>query len=60
MTTRENLDQHYTYHAPSGNDVEHHRIVPITGRYFAEVILENVPCSDERDAAIACNKEDHQ
>jgi len=52
MITQEHLDNWFTYHSPSPEQIPYYQAVRDAGRKLAEAILENTPLSADQTAAI--------
>jgi hypothetical protein len=51
MVTKENLDDVFTYHAPTAGDLISYGRLRAAARDFAEVVLaETPPCADQQAA----------
>lgn len=50
--TDEQIDNWFTYHAPSGPDLEMYNAIRTAGRHLAQVIVQNTPASADSNAAL--------
>lgn len=50
--TQDNLDNWFTYHAPTEDQIEKYQKLRQSGKFLAETILENVPDGPDQSAAI--------
>lgn len=49
---QDNLDNWFTYHAPTEDQIEKYQKLRQSGKFLAETILENVPDGPDQSAAI--------
>lgn len=52
MITNEQLDNWFTYHAPTDEQIKKYKLIRDYGRTFAEIIRDNTPPSADQTAAI--------
>ena len=50
--TKENLEDVFTYHAPTGDQPAKYQRIREAAKHFAAVILEDVPTCGDQQAAI--------
>lgn len=52
MITQEQLDNWFTYHAPTDEQIVAYKNIRDAAKYFAEVVCDNTPESADQTAAI--------
>jgi hypothetical protein len=52
MITKEDLDNWFTYHAPTSDQLPRYEKIRAAGRHLADVILECTPASADQSDAI--------
>lgn len=55
--TIQDLENFFTYHAPSGNQPERYERIRKAAKDFAEVVLASTPQSADQTVAIRCIRE---